>query len=435
MTKQMTKHSPSTEPMKMIMNPKTGKMVQAGGQLGKKIIRNYNADKIYNPLTGKQVLTGGSVGKKVLGLYKEGGTNLPPRPAPAQNTKVFECNDESQKMKVYLLFRQIKITPINCSSTMSTGTLKRNTCKTGNFKREWLPYITNGLTKIFPKTELNELMKNDTFWKELQQCYENGEKQYNKELEMFQKQHTYTFKINPTSLQQTPKLPQSPKSEKYKFNVLNSFNANVGTGTVVIITDFELQNRETQVVYKRTFTIDTIDPKTSIKQPNNTYENEVVSYNESKKFDDYEIQTKNEATFQQQKGLFPFEEKTLNNTTTTNTVQSASCEQLDTAKLNEYTKQLEELYKDMGSALKCVDNKTMDPENSAISDINAQINSVIVKIDKLDKKQEYTHEILRMMGRLVEKITGSQSGKPTLGSQSGGKKKIKKHKGKECRSK
>jgi hypothetical protein len=31
----MTKHSPSIEPMKMIMNPQTGKMVQAGGQLGK----------------------------------------------------------------------------------------------------------------------------------------------------------------------------------------------------------------------------------------------------------------------------------------------------------------------------------------------------------------------------------------------------------------
>jgi hypothetical protein len=55
------------------MNPSTGKMVQSGGQLGKKIIKDYKAETIYNPLTGKQVKTGGSVGKKVLGMYKAKG--------------------------------------------------------------------------------------------------------------------------------------------------------------------------------------------------------------------------------------------------------------------------------------------------------------------------------------------------------------------------
>jgi hypothetical protein len=48
-------------------------MVQSGGQLGKKIIKDYKAETIYNPLTGKQVKTGGSVGKKVLGMYKAKG--------------------------------------------------------------------------------------------------------------------------------------------------------------------------------------------------------------------------------------------------------------------------------------------------------------------------------------------------------------------------
>ena len=217
MTKQITKHSPSIEPMKMIMNPKTGKMVQAGGQLGKKLIRNYNADKIYNPLTGKQVLTGGSVGKKVLGLYKEGGSNSLP---------TFECNDDTQKMNVYLLFRsmtreekitnekltsesisQKNITPRNCSSKMTTGPFKLNTCRTG-IKREWMPHITQGLNQIFSRTDLNKLMKNDTFWEKLQTCYENGEQQYNTELEKFLKQHTYTFRI----VDQTPS-PKSPQSE------------------------------------------------------------------------------------------------------------------------------------------------------------------------------------------------------------------------------
>ena len=65
--------SNNTEVFKTIMNPSTGKMVQSGGQLGKKIIKGYKAETIYNPLTGKQVKTGGSVGKKVLGMYKAKG--------------------------------------------------------------------------------------------------------------------------------------------------------------------------------------------------------------------------------------------------------------------------------------------------------------------------------------------------------------------------
>lgn len=65
--------SNNTEVFKTIMNPSTGKMVQSGGQLGKKIIKDYKAETIYNPLTGKQVKTGGSVGKKVLGMYKAKG--------------------------------------------------------------------------------------------------------------------------------------------------------------------------------------------------------------------------------------------------------------------------------------------------------------------------------------------------------------------------
>lgn len=252
----MTKHSPSTEPMNMIMNPKTGKMVQAGGQLGKKIIRDYNADKIYNPLTGKQVLTGGSVGKKVLGLYKEGGTNTNSR--PPQNTNTFNCSDSSdnQQMNVYLLFRSMKrkhietntfenITPLNCSSKMTTNTYKLplNTCKElgnfGNFgKREWMQHITDGLKKIFPEIFPKEQMQlNDTFWEELEKCYVKGENQYKIKLKDFLDQHTYTFKIVQPPLQQTPKSPQSPQSETYEFKVIDYEENPVAEGTVVIITD------------------------------------------------------------------------------------------------------------------------------------------------------------------------------------------------------
>jgi hypothetical protein len=64
--------SNNTEVFKTIMNPSTGKMVQSGGQLGKKIIKDYKAETIYNPLTGKQVKTGGSVGQHVLREYVRG---------------------------------------------------------------------------------------------------------------------------------------------------------------------------------------------------------------------------------------------------------------------------------------------------------------------------------------------------------------------------
>jgi hypothetical protein len=452
MTKQITKHSPSIEPMKMIMNPKTGKMVQAGGQLGKKLIRNYNADKIYNPLTGKQVLTGGSVGKKVLGLYKEGGQPPappppapppPPQPQPPQNAKVFECKPQ-ESMNVYLLFRSMKrkeietnsienITPRNCSSKMTTGTLKLNTCKTG-IKREWLPHITQGLNQIFSRTDLNKLMKNDTFWEKLQTCYDNGEKLYNTQLAEFLKQPTYTFKIDPNS------SPQSPKSETYKFNVINnsSNEETVGEGTVVIIKVFEYQNIDKQEVYKRTFTIDlsSIPPSSIPHYLKEKYETSVRKTTQiDNKFDDYKTEVPTEATFINKKGLFSFPNKKLNpvsitarnvSKSTTDTVQNASCPRLDTTKLNQLTNELKELYTAMGTALACVDHETMKENNSSISYINNQIEDVIKQIDKLDEKNEYTHEIHRMIDRLVKKITSQN---PT---SSGGKKK---HKGKKCGSK
>lgn len=69
---QKTNKSQTLDSFKTIMNPTTGKMVQSGGQLGKKLIKDYKADTIYNPLTKKQVKIGGSVGKKVLSMYRGG---------------------------------------------------------------------------------------------------------------------------------------------------------------------------------------------------------------------------------------------------------------------------------------------------------------------------------------------------------------------------
>ena len=82
-----TNKSQTLDSFKTIMNPTTGKMVQSGGQLGKKLIKDYKADTIYNPLTKKQVKTGGSVGKKVLSMYR-GGAVPASTQAPTQITEV-----------------------------------------------------------------------------------------------------------------------------------------------------------------------------------------------------------------------------------------------------------------------------------------------------------------------------------------------------------
>jgi hypothetical protein len=63
------------EAYKTIMNPSTGKMVQSGGNLGKKIIKDYKSETIYNPVTRKQVKTSGLVGRKVLKTYMMGGSS------------------------------------------------------------------------------------------------------------------------------------------------------------------------------------------------------------------------------------------------------------------------------------------------------------------------------------------------------------------------
>ena len=41
--------SNNTEVFKTIMNPSTGKMVQSGGQLGKKIIKDFKAETSCTP--------------------------------------------------------------------------------------------------------------------------------------------------------------------------------------------------------------------------------------------------------------------------------------------------------------------------------------------------------------------------------------------------
>jgi len=49
-----------------ILNPATGKHVQAGGAVGKKLIKNYKYDTIRNPATGKAVKVGGKIGESKL---------------------------------------------------------------------------------------------------------------------------------------------------------------------------------------------------------------------------------------------------------------------------------------------------------------------------------------------------------------------------------
>jgi len=65
-----------------ILNPATGKHVQAGGSVGKKLIKNYRYGTIVNPATGKAVKTGGKVGGEVLRNYqvKVGGFYRPKTP-------------------------------------------------------------------------------------------------------------------------------------------------------------------------------------------------------------------------------------------------------------------------------------------------------------------------------------------------------------------
>lgn len=103
-----TNKSQTVDSFKTIMNPTTGKMVQSGGQLGKKLIKDYKADTIYNPLTKKQVKTGGSVGKKVLSMYRGGAppaaqappaakeAPAPPAPATAKEKKTIQPNEKPE---------------------------------------------------------------------------------------------------------------------------------------------------------------------------------------------------------------------------------------------------------------------------------------------------------------------------------------------------
>jgi len=53
-----------------ILNPATGKHVQAGGAVGKKLMKNYKYATIMNPATGKMVKTDGKFGGNVLKKYK-----------------------------------------------------------------------------------------------------------------------------------------------------------------------------------------------------------------------------------------------------------------------------------------------------------------------------------------------------------------------------
>ena len=82
-----TNKSQTLDSFKTIMNPTTGKMVQSGGQLGKKLIKDYKADTIYNPLTKKYVKTGGSVGKKILSMYRGGAAPTTTAQPPTQITE------------------------------------------------------------------------------------------------------------------------------------------------------------------------------------------------------------------------------------------------------------------------------------------------------------------------------------------------------------
>lgn len=52
-----------------IRNPKTGKLVKSGGNVGKQLIKNPGTH-VYNPITGKNVKVDGRVGKMVMGGYR-----------------------------------------------------------------------------------------------------------------------------------------------------------------------------------------------------------------------------------------------------------------------------------------------------------------------------------------------------------------------------
>lgn len=53
-----------------IKNPKTGKLVKSGGNVGKQLIKNPGTH-VYNPITGKNVKVDGRVGKMVMGGYRK----------------------------------------------------------------------------------------------------------------------------------------------------------------------------------------------------------------------------------------------------------------------------------------------------------------------------------------------------------------------------
>ena len=161
-----TNKSQTLDSFKTIMNPTTGKMVQSGGQLGKKLIKDYKADTIYNPLTKKQVKTGGSVGKKVLSMYRGGAAPVPPAQAPTQiNEQTFyeyfkvlynkSNHPTTRSALAFIWFLQhIK----NNHKTLTYGTPDtyfKDTVKLGNNNLSiWMDKHTFG--QIYPPTPKNE---------------------------------------------------------------------------------------------------------------------------------------------------------------------------------------------------------------------------------------------------------------------------------------
>jgi len=120
-TKSKTSPKPTTkkQPVQVgggdyskILNPATGKHVQAGGAVGKKLIKNYRHGTIVNPATGKAVKTGGKIGGEVLKRYR-GGSNffngIKDKFITNKNTLFLECLREYEEI-VYIYNNNEQIT-------------------------------------------------------------------------------------------------------------------------------------------------------------------------------------------------------------------------------------------------------------------------------------------------------------------------------------
>lgn len=168
-----------------ILNPKTGKLVKTCGNIGMKLIKNYEYDEIYNPETKRTVNFNKTTGKKV---YKKYGKYIEKysKKGGAVATAAITC-PASYKLKICK-----KLQPSTCSVQI----LKRDPQQKNNSCRFILPKFisstasfdttsstlnsgnTSNAVLLYPLPEFSENVNEKSYLDMYSVPYEYGETKY-----------------------------------------------------------------------------------------------------------------------------------------------------------------------------------------------------------------------------------------------------------------